>query len=745
MSSKPAQIVMTPSKQLYTFFFTICGCIIYFVSALLHIVVVLDTSFSLLVSIPNVLLLVALLLSNRTSWYKTLLSVLVLDIFASFLLGNISLFHIYLILLHKLGILAIAATMSKLSEQPFRLERVREVLLFFITIIFTNALVTLLGYIPLWFSDQIPIWQLWLNWSITNSLAYLFVSPCIIVWATFSQTYRWPKYAVLLEGFLVCVALIVIVRLAAHFSPQYLLGAPIVLSWVAIRFGPRAVAALIAFSSLLCMGSSLPAESQLFAQLFLGLTLLPIFVLSIAITQKQTATPTSSEQAQALLQPSKLGPEQEHRPSELALPEAECLKIEPKQLVQNEVLAEASQFQAHSPADLQRMQTQFIHAQKMESIGLFTGSIAHDFNNILTAISGYTNLARASLPTDDPVYEDLGEVLKVSNHASSLIRQLLTFARRQPSDPFVLNLNDLLMNLDKLLRRIVPEDIEFQFRLAHELKSVKVDPSSIEQVVINLVINARDAMPNGGVLRITTANMTYNELPARIQELAKNGDYILLEVLDTGVGMPPEVLVHAFEPFFTTKAPGKGTGLGLSICRDIIQQQGGMVLLQSEIGHGSSIKIFLPCALDEADFTHEEFDEDDIPRGSETILVVEDEEVVRMLMVRTLRSSGYTVLEASNGNEALNRIHSQHLPHVDLLVTDLVMPKMGGIMVAEYINQLYPSIKVLFTSGYDSPTMPELVNPAYQFDFIAKPFTPLSLGQAIRGLLNHKAVHSSTD
>jgi Signal transduction histidine kinase len=391
------------------------------------------------------------------------------------------------------------------------------------------------------------------------------------------------------------------------------------------------------------------------------------------------------------------------------------------------------------------MQAQFIHAQKMESIGLFTGSIAHDFNNILTAISGYTNLARASLASDDPIYEDLGEVLKVSNHASSLIRQLLTYARRQPSEPFVLNLNDLVLNLDKLLRRIVTEDIEFQFQLAPELKSVKVDPSSIEQVIINLVINARDAMPHGGTLRITTANVSYEELPSQVQKVLEIGDYTLLEVLDTGVGMPPDVLKHAFEPFFTTKAPGKGTGLGLSICRDIIQQQGGTVVLQSCVGQGSTIKVYLPCATDEVELCEEEFDEDEIPRGTETILVVEDEEVVRMLMVRTLRNCGYTVLEASNGSEALNRLHSQQLPRVDLLVTDLVMPKMGGIMVAEYVNQLYPSIKVLFTSGYDSPTMPELVNPAYQFDFIAKPFTPLSLGIAIRSLLNHKPVPSSSE
>jgi signal transduction histidine kinase len=740
MSSKPAQIVMTSSNQLYTLFFTICGCIIYLVSNLLHKVVSLDTSFSILVSLPNVLLLVALLLGNRSSWHKILVCVIVLDIFAAFLVDNLSVYHLYLSLLHNLEALVIAATIFKFSEPPFRLVRVREVLLLFITSILASALVALLDYLPLGFSNQTPIWQLWLNWSIVNSLAYLFVAPCIIVWATFSQAYRWPKYAVLLEGFLVCVALIVIVRLAALFSSHYLLGAPMVVAWVAIRFGQRAVAALIAFSSLLCMGSSLQDEGQLYAQLFLAFTLLPLFVLSVATAQKQTEAQTSSADAQPVSLPHALPAEQTS-----SAPEQLALQSKIAQPLPNEVLAEASQLQANNPADLQRMQTQFIHAQKMESIGLFTGSIAHDFNNILTAISGYTNLARASLPTDDPVYEDLGEVLKVSNHASSLIKQLLTFARRQPSDPFVLNLNDLLMNLDKLLRRIVPEDIEFQFRLAHELKSVKVDPSSIEQVVINLVINARDAMPHGGVLRITTANLSYHELPDRVQSVVKDGDYMLLEVLDTGVGMPPEVLVHAFEPFFTTKAPGKGTGLGLSICRDIIQQQGGSVLLHSEIGQGSSIKIFLPCALDEADFTHEEFDEDDIPRGTETILVVEDEEVVRMLMVRTLRSSGYTVLEASNGNEALNRLHSQHLPRVDLLVTDLVMPKMGGIMVAEYINQLYPSIKVLFTSGYDSPTMPELVNPAYQFDFIAKPFTPLSLGQAIRGLLNHKTVHSSTD
>lgn len=740
MSSKSAHIIMTAPNQVYSLFLAASSSIIYFVSSLLHIVVVTNINFSILVNLPNVLLLTVLVLSRRQFWPKALLYAFVLDVLAACVLGSFSFFSLYLAGIHKLEAFLIASILQKPTSIPFRLDKVRDIVLLIITTVLVTASVTVLCCLPDWLSSQAPNWQTWLNWSVSNSLAYLFLTPCIVLWATSTKPYRWPRYAVLLEAFLIAVALIVIVRFAALFSIQYLVFAPIVLVWVAIRFDQRAVACFIVLNSLLCMGSSLQAESQLSAQLLLALTQLPILVLSVAISQKE------SEQLQLADQTLAHKPQKSTKTisQKQAIEEGNVQNSQSHQS-QNELVSSATAFQTSNAADLQRMQAQFIHAQKMESIGLFTGSIAHDFNNILTAISGYTNLARASLATDDPVYDDLGEVLKVSNHASSLIRQLLTYARRQPSEPFLLNLNDLVLNLDKLLRRIVPEDIEFQFQLAQELKSVKADPSSIEQVVINLVINARDAMPHGGTLRITTANISYEELPAQVQEVLAVGDYMLLEVLDTGVGMPPEVLTHAFEPFFTTKAPGKGTGLGLSICRDIIHQQGGTVLLQSSVGQGSAIKVYLPCATDEAEFSQEEFDEDEIPRGTETILVVEDEEVVRMLMVRTLRSSGYTVLEASNGSEALNRIHSQQLPRVDLLVTDLVMPKMGGIMVAEYINQLYPSIKVLFTSGYDSPAMPELVNPAYQFDFIAKPFTPLSLGIAIRSLLNHKSVHSSSD
>lgn len=740
MSSKPARILMTAPNQVYSFFLAACSCIIYFVSSFLHIVVVTNINFPILVSLPNVLLLAALVLCRRQLWSKVLLCALAIDIVTAYLLGSISLYTLYISVLHKVEALLITIIMQKLSSTPLRLNKVRDLALFILTTVLVTAFATLLGTLPSWLSDQSSNWQTWLTWSVSNSLAYLFLTPCIILWATSSKPYRWPSYPVLLEAFLIGVAIIVIVRLATHFSTQYLLLIPIVQVWVAIRFDQRAVAGVIALSSLLCMTSSFQGESQFAAQLLIGLTQLPIFVLSVAIYQQQPEALQVSKQTQAQGQQAA-----STTPTKKQLFKEGSVQSSHNDSSQNEVVASAAAFQSGSPADLQRMQAQFIHAQKMESIGLFTGSIAHDFNNILTAISGYTNLARASLASDDPIYEDLGEVLKVSNHASSLIRQLLTYARRQPSEPFVLNLNDLVLNLDKLLRRIVTEDIEFQFQLAPELKSVKVDPSSIEQVIINLVINARDAMPHGGTLRITTANVSYEELPSQVQKVLEIGDYTLLEVLDTGVGMPPDVLKHAFEPFFTTKAPGKGTGLGLSICRDIIQQQGGTVVLQSCVGQGSTIKVYLPCATDEVELCEEEFDEDEIPRGTETILVVEDEEVVRMLMVRTLRNCGYTVLEASNGSEALNRLHSQQLPRVDLLVTDLVMPKMGGIMVAEYVNQLYPSIKVLFTSGYDSPTMPELVNPAYQFDFIAKPFTPLSLGIAIRSLLNHKPVPSSSE
>jgi two-component system cell cycle sensor histidine kinase/response regulator CckA len=315
----------------------------------------------------------------------------------------------------------------------------------------------------------------------------------------------------------------------------------------------------------------------------------------------------------------------------------------------------------------------------------------------------------------------------------------LAFARKQVIDPHVVNLNTLVLEMDKLIRRVIDEDIELVTRLAPDLGQVKVDPGQIEQVIVNLAVNARDAMPLGGKLTIETSNVVLDQEYARSHLSVIPGNYILLAISDTGIGMDVVVQQHLFEPFFTTKAPGKGTGLGLATCYGIVKQHGGTIGVYSEVGHGTTFKVYLPRVYEAADSLAGHADDGIVPRGTETVLLVEDEPLVREIASHILHEKGYTVLEASNGDDALRIVHEQAGAPIAMLVTDVVMPQMGGKALAEQVTSVYPNIKVLFVSGYATDAIVHHGRLEAGTNFLSKPFTPAAFARKVREVLDAAA------
>ncbi len=382
---------------------------------------------------------------------------------------------------------------------------------------------------------------------------------------------------------------------------------------------------------------------------------------------------------------------------------------------------------------LRRAQAQLVQSQKMEAIGRLAGGLAHDFNNILTAITGYTDLVIASAPP--ALREDLNEIRQAAGRASALTRQLLAFSRKQVLQPKTIDLNTVVSGMDKMLRRLIPEDIEVSTVLASGLGNVRADPGQIEQVVLNLALNARDAMPDGGRLTIETAAVELDESYARGRPGVTAGRYVLLAVTDTGVGMDARTQEHLFEPFFTTKSPGTGTGLGLSTVYGIVRQSDGHISVYSESGHGSTFKIYLP-SLSAA--TAEERAEHEAPApggGSETILVVEDEPVLRNLVRRLLGRSGYNVLVAADADEAIEASDAHSSP-IDLLLTDVVMPgRMNGRDLARLLSSRRPQMRVLYMSGYAENAIVHhgVLDPAVAF--LPKPFNPSTLIAKVQSVL----------
>jgi len=382
------------------------------------------------------------------------------------------------------------------------------------------------------------------------------------------------------------------------------------------------------------------------------------------------------------------------------------------------------------------LEEQLLQSQKMEAIGRLAGGVAHDFNNLLTPITGYSQLVINKLSSSDPLRNDLQEIQRAAERASTLTRQLLVFSRSQSLKPQVVNFNNIMLDIGNMLRRLIGEQIELVMLPGSNLGSVKVDPNQFEQVIVNLTVNARDAMPNGGKLLLETTNVILNQDYIYRHTGIPPGEYILFAVSDTGIGMTDEVKAHLFEPFFTTKETGKGTGLGLSMVFGIVKQSNGHILVYSELDQGTTFKIYLPRVEVEMVTIPQRNDLDYMPRGDETILLVEDEPLVRGLALRILREQGYIVLEASNGNEALNVAQKRTGKRIHLLLTDLVMPQMGGKELATQFKNLRPEIKVLFTSGYTDNAIVHhgVLEPGTHF--LQKPFSPKSLSQKVRGVLD---------
>ena len=392
----------------------------------------------------------------------------------------------------------------------------------------------------------------------------------------------------------------------------------------------------------------------------------------------------------------------------------------------------------HDLTERRRLEEHLRQSQKMEAVGRLAGGIAHDFNNLLTAIRGFSDLVLASMAADDPCRPDVGEICGAADRAAALTRQLLTFSRKQVLEPTILDVNETARSFEKMMARVLGEDISLVTKLEPNIGLVKADPGQLDQVLMNLAVNARDAMPNGGTLTIETADFHLDADEARRYGGVAPGRYIMLAVTDTGVGMDAETQARIFEPFFTTKDQGKGTGLGLSTVYGIVQQSGGHVAVRSEPGRGTTFKVYLPRAASDAQARSTADRPAATPGSGETILLVEDEAAVRNVTARVLTRAGYRVLEAPSPREAVAMCERHHGP-IHLIMTDMVMPEMSGPEIAARLVAIRPSTPVLFISGYidDAVTRRGLVGPGT--NFLSKPFTSDSVTRKVREVLDQAA------
>jgi signal transduction histidine kinase/CheY-like chemotaxis protein len=386
---------------------------------------------------------------------------------------------------------------------------------------------------------------------------------------------------------------------------------------------------------------------------------------------------------------------------------------------------------------LTRTQEQLRHSQKLEAVGRLAGGVAHDFNNMLTVINGYAESLYRGISKDNRWLGPVTQILQAGKRASLLTRQLLAFSRKQVLQPKIFNLNDVLRDMTKLLSRVIGEDIELSTVLASDASHIKADPGQMEQVIMNLAVNARDAMPHGGKLILETMNVELDENYTRKRDEVKPGRYVMLAVTDTGCGMTESVKARVFEPFFTTKEVGKGTGLGLAMVYGIIKQSGGHIAVYSEPDRGTTFKIYLPCGGEKAELpVFAATERQPVHQAATgTVLLVEDEDMVRELTKDVLQSNGYTVLEARHGVEALelykDRIHS-----IDLTLTDVVMPQMNGRAFASNLLSIRPDMKILYMSGYTDNAITRTGILENGSAFLQKPFTADSLISKLRDLVN---------
>lgn len=393
---------------------------------------------------------------------------------------------------------------------------------------------------------------------------------------------------------------------------------------------------------------------------------------------------------------------------------------------------------AENVTERKQLENQLRQAQKMQAIGQLAGGVAHDFNNLLTVVEGQLEMILSEMPAGDPLRHRLEEVEKAAGRASTLTRRLLAFSRMQVLQSKVLDLNVIISGMSQMLARLIGENIEMTFLPEANLGRVKADPGQIEQVLMNLVVNARDAMPDGGRLTIETHNAHLNATYTRQQATVEHGDYVVLIVSDTGRGMDGETQAHVFEPFFTTKQPGQGTGLGLSMAYGVVKQSGGYIWVYSEPAKGTTFKIYLPLVADPAE-DNATVQVLSAPRGNETILFAEDEEGVRELVSSFLESKGYQVLAAADGVSA-RQLAESHNGQIDLLLTDVVMPKTGGRELAEHLRRTSPHLKVLFISGYTSDFIVRNAILESEAAFVQKPFSMQSLASKIREVLDGSSV-----
>ena len=397
---------------------------------------------------------------------------------------------------------------------------------------------------------------------------------------------------------------------------------------------------------------------------------------------------------------------------------------------------------AEDITERKNLENQLLQAQKMEAVGRLAGGIAHDFNNLLTVITGYCNLLLDGLDDDSPLRNDLEEIKKAGNRATSLTGQLLAFSRKQVLQPKVLDLNALIGDMEKMLHRLIGEDIELATVLNKNPGRIKADPGQIEQVIMNLVINAKDSMPKGGKLTIETGNVYLDEEYSEQHVAVIPGNYIMLAITDTGTGMDRETLVKIFEPFFTTKEKDKGTGLGLSTVYGIVKQSGGYIFAYSEVSSGTTFKIYLPQWRETFEKGRQESASVETLKGSETVLLVEDEDSVRNLTRRVLRKHGYTVIEAAGGKQALE-ICREYPGEIHLLLTDVIMPRMGGKELSEELIRRYPDMKVLFVSGYTENAILNHGVLKEGINFLQKPFSPVVILKKVREVLHTRPLPES--
>jgi two-component system, cell cycle sensor histidine kinase and response regulator CckA len=381
--------------------------------------------------------------------------------------------------------------------------------------------------------------------------------------------------------------------------------------------------------------------------------------------------------------------------------------------------------------DRRRLEEQLRQAQKLDAIGKLAGGIAHDFNNLLTVILSYSAVIATRLPSADPLHTEIEEIRRAGVRASELTQQLLAFSRQQLRQPRLLDLNQIVSSMENMLRRVVGEQVSLLLHTADSVVPAFADPGQVEQIVLNLVINARDAMPNGGTVTLETANIDVEQTSD-----VTGGRHALLSVSDTGVGMSEATRRHMFEPFFTTKDKSKGTGLGLSTVHGIVAQSAGHILVQTEIGRGTTFQLYFPSPTDPLEpATSQPVMQSPSLRGRETVLVVDDEEQVRTIIASLLRRNGYRVLEAQNAGEAF-LICEQDPAAIDLLLTDVVMPRMSGHELAQRVRAMRPELRVLFVSGYTEDAIADHGDIDAKIDFLQKPITPDVLFRKVREVLD---------